>query len=135
MELDLTALLGDISIPPAAAEKKAAPPAPAGAQITLLEGSESPPAAVWTGEGWAEYQAIYSAVEAYHRRHKDMSGTLAAWEAALADLQAVLRQLNNAPLAVRLLIAVYGELERTVPPPPAGDGEDIDITKCPAYAK
>lgn len=101
-----------------------------GAQLTLLEGGIAPRAAVWSGEDWAAYQAIYTAVEGYHKRHKDMTGTLAEWTEALEDLKRTSRELNNAPLAVRLLSAVYDELERTAPPSKA----PVDPQEAPAYA-
>lgn len=86
---------------------------PTEAQITLLEGGRTPQAAVWEGEGWAAYQAIYAAVEAYHKRHSGMDGSMGAWDNALGDMVKVYEQLNKHPLAVKFLSAVYDELERT----------------------
>lgn len=77
------------------------------------DGSPSP-AAAWVNGDWARYQAIYAAVKDYHRRHMNMTGTLAEWTEALEDLKHTCQELNNAPLVIRLLSAVYGELERTV---------------------
>lgn len=105
---------------------------PAGAQITILEGGRTPQAAVWEGEGWAVYQAIYAAVEGFHKRHRNMDGTIAAWVEALEDVKRISRKFDNTPLVLQLLSAVYGELERTAPRPPA---TPVDITKASAYAK
>lgn len=105
---------------------------PAEAQITLLEGGRAPQAAVWEGEGWAAYQAIYAAVEGFHKRHRSMDGTIAAWVEALEDVKRIGRQFDNVPLVMQLLGAAYAELERTAPRPPA---TPVDITKSSAYAK
>lgn len=109
---------------------KPSAPSNTGAQLALLEGGVTPRAVVWSGEDWATYQAIYVAVEGYHKRYKDMTGTLAEWTEALEDLKRTCRELGNAPLAVQLLSVVYGELERTTPPSKVRVGHQ----DSPAYA-
>jgi hypothetical protein len=93
---------------------------PAEAQITLLEG-RGRVSAVWAGEAWAEYQAIYNAVESYHKRHRGITGGWTAWREAIKDMSQVYEGLGRHPLAFKLLNAVLAELERIAPPPPPDD--------------